>query len=151
MIPAQVRRILLIAAVILALFWAARARLVPESFGAYGHYRGDSVGEIAAWPIHYGGEESCTKCHAGIDEIKVRSRHASVRCESCHGPASEHALDPVANPQPHLEDTARLCLRCHEKNPTRPPDFHQVDPREHRPGIECISCHDPHSPEESAP
>jgi hypothetical protein len=151
MVPVQVRRIVLITAVIVVTFLAVRSQLVPKSFGDYGHYRADSVAEIAALPVGYGGEEACTKCHAGIDEIKVRSRHRAVHCESCHGPCNEHALDPVAHPKVHPQNATELCLRCHEINPTRPPDFPQVDRREHRPGIECVACHNPHSLEEIRP
>lgn len=145
MIPIQARRIILATVLVVATFLAVRSQLVPKSFGAYGHYRGDSVAEIAALPVKYGGEQACTKCHAGIDEVKVTSRHASVRCESCHGPAKQHALDPVANLQPHIENATDLCLLCHASNPTRPPGFPQIDSREHRPGIQCVACHNPHS------
>jgi hypothetical protein len=145
MFPVQVRRLVLATAIIMAVFFGVRSRLVPASFGLYGHYRANSVGEIAALPVKYGGEEACTKCHAGIDEVRISSRHASIRCESCHGPSLEHALDPVAHPKPHFGASAKLCLGCHERNPTRPADFPQVDPREHRPGIDCVACHNPHS------
>lgn len=151
MIPVQIRRVFLVAVVIVMSFLVARTYLVPKSFGAYGHYRGDSVAEIAALPIHFAGEEDCLECHAGVDEIKIRSRHAPVRCEVCHGPASEHAADPALNSITEIEDAVGLCLRCHELNPTRPPEFPQVDSAEHRPGIDCIGCHDPHSPKEEAP
>lgn len=151
MIPIQVRRTFLVALVIVVGFLIARTQLVPESFGQYGHYRGSSVAEVAALPTHYAGEEACLECHAGIDEIKIRSRHAPVRCEVCHGPLKKHALIPAENPPPPQENTVGLCLRCHETHSTRPPDFPQIDPREHRPGIECIGCHDPHSPKEEGP
>jgi hypothetical protein len=29
-------------------FWAIRGYVVPKSFGQYGHYRGNAIGEIAA-------------------------------------------------------------------------------------------------------
>lgn len=151
MVPKQYRQVALVAIAVVTIFLVARSQLVPESFGAYGHYRGNSVAEIAALPIRFAGEEACLECHAGVDEAKIRSRHAPVRCEACHGPANEHALDPAVNFPLNIENAVALCLRCHEKNPTRPPEFPQVDSREHRPGIDCIGCHDPHSPKEEAP
>lgn len=141
----------MVAIAIVAAFLVARRFMVPESFGQYGHYRGDSVAENASFETHYVGEEACLECHAGIDEVKIRSLHAPVRCEVCHGPLKEHAYNPAENVPSPVADTVHLCLRCHETNPTRPPDFPQVDPKEHRPGIECIGCHDPHSPKEEAP
>ena len=149
--PIQIRRVSLLAVVIVALFLAARSQLVPESFGVYGHYRADSVEENAAFPAQYAGEEACLECHAGIDEAKIRSGHISVRCEACHGPLREHAATPAENKAAPLENVTEMCLLCHESNPTRPPEFSQIDPREHRPGIECLGCHDPHIPEKNVP
>ena len=149
--PIQIRTISLLTIAIVAAFVSVRSVLVPASFGRYGHYRGDSVAEIAASPIRYGGEEACLECHAGIDEVKTRSSHASVHCEVCHGPLARHAAYPPENPVAPLTDSTATCLRCHASNPTKPPEFKQVDPHEHRPGIECVKCHDPHVPEDNEP
>lgn len=145
MIPMQVRRIALATALIVSAFLIVRSYLVPSSFGKFGHYRADSVTEIAALPVQYGGDEACTRCHAGIDEIRATSPHRSVRCESCHGPSNQHALDPVTHPELPIADSTKLCLGCHESNPSKPADFPQVSSKEHRPGIQCVACHNPHA------
>jgi len=151
MIPVQIRTAGLLAVFILTAFFLVRSQMVPDSFGKYGHYRADALGEISSLPIAHAGEEACLGCHSGIDEIKTRSAHRPLRCEGCHGPSVEHASVPAENRPAAIGDTTRLCLTCHERNPTRPSDFPQIDPREHRPGIGCVGCHNPHMPERNSP
>jgi hypothetical protein len=79
----------------LLIFLVIRGFLVPKSFGQFGHYRADSVTEIAARPIKFAGHESCEGCHADVVE-KKNGKHAGVNCEACHGPQAQHADDPTA-------------------------------------------------------
>jgi hypothetical protein len=39
-------------------FLVVRHFVVPKSFGQYGHYRGASMGEIAAHPVQFAGHEA---------------------------------------------------------------------------------------------
>ena len=39
----------------LVVFLVVRAWLIPENFGAYGHYRPGAVDAVAALPIHHPG------------------------------------------------------------------------------------------------
>ena len=126
-------------------FAGVRAFLVPRSFGQYGHYRGDSIGEIAALPLVHAGHAACEMCHADVLEVKKAGKHAGVACEACHGPAAKHADDPESM-KPPRPDTAVLCVRCHEANPAKPRGFPQVDSKEHSMGAACGDCHKPHSP-----
>jgi uncharacterized CHY-type Zn-finger protein len=126
-------------------FLVLRASLVPRSFGQYGHYRGNAIGEIAARPVSYAGHQVCEGCHVEVLDVKSKGVHKGVACESCHGPLAKHADDP-ASIQPAKLDTARLCVRCHEENLAKPKNFPQIASKEHSGGASCDSCHRPHSP-----
>lgn len=127
------------------LLLVVRDSLVPKSFGEYGHYRGDALGEIMAQPISYAGHEVCETCHSDIVDVKKTGRHAHVACESCHGPQAKHTEDPGSVVPPKL-DTAVLCVRCHEANHSKPMDYPQIHSAEHASGLPCNTCHQPHSP-----
>lgn len=126
-------------------FFALRAYFVPRSFGEYGHYRGDAIGEIASLPIRYAGHETCESCHTDILEIKSKGKHAGVACEACHGAQAKHAEDPV-DLLPKLPDAAVLCPQCHEASAAKPKWFPQVDTKDHSGGLACGACHKPHDP-----
>ncbi len=129
----------------LVLFLGLRAWFVPKSFGQYGHYRGDSLGEIAALPINFAGHETCETCHTDVFDQKKAGKHAGVNCEACHGPQAKHADDP-GSVKPVLPDTAVLCARCHEANSAKPKWFPTVVTSEHAMGMACNTCHVPHNP-----
>ncbi len=100
-----------VAAVFLAgliLFLMVRAVLVPHSFGRYGHYRADAIGEIAALPVHYAGHQVCESCHTDVAEMKSKGVHKGVACESCHGPLAKHADDPGVGHAAKLDTTRPL-------------------------------------------
>ncbi len=93
-IPQQVYPLALIILVALAALITARQLLIPESFGKYGFYRADAVGEIASQEISYAGARVCNECHDDIYETKQDSKHRGVSCEVCHGPAANHTEEP---------------------------------------------------------
>lgn len=126
------------------LFLGMRQFLVPKSFGQYGHYRGEAIGEIASRPVNFAGHQACEGCHAEVLEKKRGGRHMQVNCEACHGPLAKHADDPSV--QPAKLDTAVLCVRCHEANAAKPKGFPQVASADHSTGLPCDTCHQPHSP-----
>ncbi len=116
------------------------------------------------------GIKGCFECHStgpvtfeDNGDAKVTER--GVRCESCHGPGSEHAADP---PHHSLNNPGKLsaaelnqfCGRCH-----RPPaangvaiDWNYAWNVRHQPvyfsqslcflksrgALSCVTCHDPH-------
>ena len=127
------------------LFLVIRSHVVPKSFGQYGHYRGASIGELAARPIRFAGHQTCEACHVDVLAVKEKGKHAQVNCEACHGALASHADDP-ANVMPPKLDTAVLCVRCHEASAARPKDFPQVVSVDHASGVPCETCHQPHSP-----
>jgi hypothetical protein len=138
-------RIVLVFAVGFILFLTVRAIAVPHSFGQYGHYRGDSLSEIAARPINFAGRDACVMCHQEVDDLKKTGKHAGVGCESCHGALAAHAEDPEKL-VPKLPDTAVLCVKCHEANSAKPKTFPQVVSKDHANGMACNTCHQPHKP-----
>jgi hypothetical protein len=127
------------------LFLVLRSQFVPRSFGKYGHYRADAVGEIAALPVKYAGHQVCEGCHSDIAEVKQAGPHARVNCEACHGPQARHADDP-GSIQPQLPDSGVLCAKCHEANIAKPQGFPQVVSLDHSSGQKCTTCHVAHNP-----
>ncbi len=126
-------------------FLVLRSVLVPRSFGRYGHYRADAIGESAALPVSYAGHQVCEGCHSEIQDTKSKGVHKTVNCEACHGPQQKHADDP-ASVVPAKLDTTVLCARCHQANVAKPKSFPQVNAAEHSGGAPCDTCHQPHSP-----
>src|SRR5690348_13362579 len=86
-----VRVAVLFAAALLS-FLFIRSWLVPPDFGRLGFYRAGALDDIAARPVAFAGEATCAACHAKIFEERQGTRHASLRCEACHGPSDAHAL-----------------------------------------------------------
>lgn len=164
--PKHIARLtfLLVAFAILA--YAAKVFFTVDSFYRYGHYRGDSVAEIASDKPKFLGSAYCEPCHAEpyeqwstgvhyqIDALKV------VQCEVCHGAAGRRDVkgpfDNVSTGVDHPEsgklaiptDTIRLCSLCHEKMAGRPLEQKQIDVATHAGTQQCTTCHNPHSPKQ---
>lgn len=123
-------------------FLVIRQVFVPKSFGAYGYYRGDNVLEWAGKVTSYSLTSNCQTCHQANYDLWVNSVHASVSCENCHGAGESH----IQKGQPMtVNPDESLCLTCHAKTEGRPQNFPQVD-ESHSQGIQCVGCHNPHSP-----
>ena len=131
----------------LALFLVVRAAVVPTGFGKYGHFRPQYLETARNKPLHYAGQDVCLACHDNEATERAKGRHANVHCETCHGPQNAHAEAPdPAAAKPKLPDVAKLCVRCHEKDPAKPQNFPQVVSAEHSGGMVCNDCHKPHNP-----
>ncbi len=135
-------------------FFVVRALLVPKSFGQYGHFRGDNLAEQMAPPSQYGPPDVCASCHAKIFDTKSKGRHASVPCQTCHGPVSGHVQDDGMKPM-IVNRSFTLCARCHQKLEARPTQFPQITIQEHLGRVRlttegnegvCLTCHNPHRP-----
>jgi len=144
--------------------YAAIVFLTVDSFYQYGHYRGDSVAEVAADKPKYQGSAYCQSCHEGQFAAWSEGAHNGasagkvVICETCHGAAGERDDDGrlvhVSTGPVHPEnlkltvpdDTRALCTLCHEKMPARPAAQPQIVVAEHAGEQQCAVCHDPHSP-----
>lgn len=148
--------------------------LVPSSYGRFGPYRAQALGDAAApAPVHLG-EQSCRSCHEREVSLHDKDAHARVACEACHGPGHEHVafhediarrgVDPPDVVPSHcrmqVKEEREWCLHCHAADPARPGGFPQIVWTEHmqlsgvapsagRADTEvlpCGTCHDPHEP-----
>jgi len=144
--PQQLKRLVVLFAILAAGLLAARHFLRPATFGERGHYRSAAVTTVAAQPIHYAGRESCAACHTEIVATHRGARHQTVSCEVCHGPAAAHTESPTENRLPAPRERG-YCPLCHGYDPSRPTGFPQIDPVAHNPLKACITCHKPHQPE----
>ena len=138
-------RVVLVFVIGLILFLTARAFLTPRSFGQYGHYRADSLKDIASKPVLFAGHDACLDCHQEVFDLKKTGKHVGVNCEACHGPLAAHVAD-FEKVVPKRPDTAVLCIKCHEANSAKPKTFPQVNSKEHSGGLACNTCHQAHKP-----
>ncbi|MBI2091892.1 MAG: hypothetical protein HYT75_02710 [Deltaproteobacteria bacterium] len=145
MIPPQIKRLAIAFTLFIGLFIAVRYFLVPKSFGKLGHYRADSIEEVAALPTHYAGQSICAGCHEEILKTKLKGSHAKIECETCHGAALKHTEDPMAV-KPTKPKGRAFCGLCHSKNAARPKNMPQVDFEQHNAGMDCYLCHVAHNP-----
>lgn len=143
--PKHIARLILLIVVFGALALLAKWYFTPDSFYRFGHYRGDSVQEIAALTPAFQMPKACKSCHAPRVAEWSSADHKTVICEVCHGAAPGH---PEALKVSIPTDTPPLCTQCHEKMAGRPQtSIRQVDSSQHHAGAaQCIACHNPHAP-----
>jgi hypothetical protein len=143
--PLQVKRLLLVFAVLIAASISLKYFLTPESFGEYGHYRGNALREIASKEAKYVQIDDCSMCHDSIAELKSSGVHAPLQCEVCHGPGFKHIEDETNKME--IPQDGQFCMRCHTINAASPKKvIKQIDAVEHAEGEDCITCHNPHQP-----
>jgi hypothetical protein len=136
---------MLLGAGIVIAYLVARYFLTPTSFGQFGWYRGEALGEVAAREPLFAGKKACEECHSEECQKLAKFEHKTVSCESCHGVGRGHA----DNPDIAIEKLAfSRCVRCHESDPSRPKWLKQIASREHYSGRRCTECHIPHQPNE---
>ena len=145
-IPPHIKRLILVFALVIALFLLARHFLVPETFGKYGPYRAASMDDYSLLEIHYSGQQACFDCHQDVQDLKAQDVHSGIHCETCHGPGQKHVVSSEASDI--LKPTGReFCGRCHGKNAAKLQEtIFQVDLAKHNVGKNCTECHNPHQP-----
>ncbi len=141
--PKHIKRLIILIAVFGALAWVGKTWLTDKSFYEFGHYRGDSVMEVAAHEPAYRTSSYCGACHAERVAQWSASNHKTVICEVCHGAAKDH---PASGKLPIPRDTRALCTLCHEAMAGRPRSHPQIDVAAHTGGQQCAACHNPHAP-----
>jgi cytochrome c553 len=141
--PKHISRLLVLLAVCLGAAWLAKWYFTDESFYRYGHYRGDSVLELAARDPAYQTARYCEACHGERHAQWSGASHKTVACEVCHGAAQGH---PQGGKLPIPADTRKLCTLCHERMAERPRSQPQIDAAQHFAGQQCAVCHNPHAP-----
>jgi cytochrome c553 len=162
--PKHITRLVLLLVAFGGAAYAAKVYFTADSFYAYGHYRGNSVAEIASDKPRYKGSQYCESCHAEEYTEWSQGVHHSVKvgkvvqCEVCHGAAGgrdtgglfEHVATGVDHPASGKlaipTDTRKLCPLCHEKIVGRPSEQPQIVIAEHAGTKQCTACHNPHSP-----
>ena len=135
--------------VVLAGASVALAIFVPSAYGEYGFHPEENARSWAALTPRYADTAICQGCHEPQYAAWQGERHASVTCESCHGPLAKHAATaPREAPAGSLaleKPAEGLCAVCHEQSPAKPTAFAQVDLAAHYSGGACLACHDSHS------
>jgi hypothetical protein len=133
----------------LAVASVALAVVVPWVYGEYGFHPVENARTWAALTPRYADAVVCQRCHEAEYAPWKGERHATVTCESCHGPLAEHAATaPLEAPAGSLglaKPAKELCAVCHERSPAKPTAFAQVDLAAHYPGGPCLGCHDSHA------
>lgn len=145
--PKHIARLLTLLGAGLVLALIVRYFLVPDSFYQFGHYRANSVPEIAAKEPVFQGAAYCEGCHGDRHAEWSANNHKSVACETCHGAAKGH---PDNGKLPVPADTVALCALCHEAMPGRPQSQPQVVVAQHAGGQQCKACHNSHAPKIAA-
>jgi cytochrome c553 len=140
--PKHIVRLIVLIAAFLFVALAAKAYFTVDSFHRFGHYRADSVPQIAGSEPVYQTAAYCKSCHAERHAQWSGNNHKSVICEVCHGAAQGHPQ----NGKLPIPDTAKLCTLCHEAMPGRPHTQPQVEPVQHANNQQCKLCHNPHAP-----
>ena len=139
----------------LAVASVALTVVVPWVYGEYGFHPVENARTWAALTPSYADATVCQRCHEAQYAPWQGERHASVTCESCHGPLAKHAATaPREAPAGSLaleKPAEGLCAVCHEQSPAKPTAFAQVDLAEHYPGAPCLGCHDSHSADAARP
>ena len=145
--PPQIKRLALLFSLLVVTFLTAKHFLTPKSFGEFGHYRGAALGEIKAKVPEYSGQKACNECHPDMTELKAAHEHATLSCETCHGPGRVHISSTDSLVSPKIPNTREFCAICHTKNAARKAsNIKQINPKEHYIADLCTKCHNPHSP-----
>ena len=108
-------------------------------------------------PATFVGSETCHACHEDIFKAFQQNPHHEVEtdkkrgfennaCESCHGPGSKHAesLSAADIRQPAKltpADADRICLRCHQNQPTQ---VGRINSSHAKNQVSCTACHSIH-------
>ena len=144
-LPPQIFRLILLIFAIVILYLVARTLLTPDSFRDYGFYRGAALAEQSGHVPVFAGKQAVGARHPEILKTLAKGGHKTLSCEGCHGAVSKDELDqPVSK---MVKPTVKVCLRCHESNPSRPAWFRQITLKDHY-TMDCLECHLPHEPNE---
>lgn len=162
--PKHIVRLLLVMVICAVLAYVGKQWLTVDSFYQFGHYRGNSVAEIASDKPKYATPKSCEPCHAVKYAEWSKGVHNNpeqgkvVKCEVCHGasgsrdkkPNSYNSSTGTDHPKNlKLEipgDSVKVCTLCHEQMPGRPLEQKQIVVASHAGSQQCKVCHNVHSP-----
>lgn len=138
-------RVGLLLVIILVIFGIARQLSVPETFGQYGRFRGDSIQENVNAQVSFAESGGvCAKCHPNVAAELGSAQHAAIDCQTCHGPGEKHRTGPK-DASLKISDVKSLCATCHTTIAGRQ-GIATVNPDTHSGGVACSKCHNPHQP-----
>jgi len=143
-VPKHILRLVMLIVAGFAIAVLAKWYLTDKSFYRFGHYRADSVVEVAAQEPVIQTPRRCQTCHSERHAQWSANNHKTVICEVCHGPGRGHPQRVAKLTIP--ADTTKLCTLCHQRMAARPRAQPQIDPVRHSGGAQCIVCHNPHAP-----
>jgi len=147
-LPDQLARVLFVFLLLGVVLLVVRSNLPPYIKDTSIHIKSTMDREIAR-PIRYAGSAPCADCHEEYNQKKT-GYHRTLSCETCHGPAKNHAANPTET-KPNAPRKREFCTLCHQYDPSRPTGFPQINPVAHNPLKPCISCHNPHDPKPPTP
>lgn len=141
----QVRRLGVVLAVLVGVVLVVRFVVIPRAYFSTAMHRASTVKREVAKPAHFAGMAACRECHSDVYETKTAGYHKGLACETCHGPSTGHAEDPMSV-KPYAPRDRKFCPVCHAYDRSRPTGFPQINPATHNEGLACITCHSPHDP-----
>jgi hypothetical protein len=144
-IPEQAIRLFLVFGLLAATVVVVRAFVVPARMKRMDLNRARTVEREMAKPMRFAGAATCQECHDAESAAKQAGNHRNLSCETCHGPALEHAGNPD-EVKPYAPRDRTFCPVCHAYDSSRPTGFPKINPAAHNPLRPCITCHDPHAP-----
>lgn len=139
-------------------FFGGLQLFVPDGSKVTGSYDAASLKYIAQQPVSYANSESCgnTSCHEDLYKTWAAGAHGAnenkSKCEVCHGPQGNHPNNQAKLVKVRGDGNAvELCLSCHRQMKARsmtgqPQIVPQEHPYPHEGTLNCLQCHDPHSP-----
>ncbi len=142
-LPDPLVRILLVFLLLVAAFLVLRFTL-PRSMTDMSLHVQSTIEREMSRPLRFAGSAQCADCHEESN-LKETGYHRMLSCETCHGPARNHAEDPTTG-KPVEPRKREFCTLCHQFDASRPTGFPQINPVAHNPLRPCISCHNPHDP-----
>lgn len=134
---------------VLAVGVAVGGAVFSSVYAEYGFHPEQNARDWAALTPVYAESSVCQRCHAVEQSEWQAKKHATVACESCHGPLAAHVAAAGSGAADAVTAVAApptgLCTACHEQSPARPAAFPQVDLASHFADGPCLGCHNPHS------
>ena len=144
--PKHIARLLILVAILTVAAIAAKKFFTVKSFYMYGHYRGDSVAEIASDVPRFRGNKYCKSCHTKQYAEWSNSPHNSpgigkhVKCEVCHGPVGQH---PSKLPAPiHFDERVAIAKGITDYPALIGDTQAQANRKLPAPKTDCIQCHE---------
>ena len=141
--PKHIVRLIVLIVAFGAAALIAKSYFTVDSFYEFGHYRANSVPEIAVAGAR-------VPDAALLPGLPHRARRAVVGRQPQDGDLRGVPWrGPGASPERQAADSQRcvkLCTLCHEAMPGRPHTQPQIEVAQHSGGQQCTVCHNPHSP-----